>query len=132
MISQEVIAALLSWAVMLSGYPAPVRPPTIEYAPHAYFVRQACGGRECGAIGWYDNHGTIYIDRRLEDQDTAFTRGLMVHEIVHYLQDLSGRYDPTSCADHHRREREAYAVQREFIARAYGQAAFLRMRLWEC
>lgn len=130
--SPEVIAALLSWAVTLSGYPEPAYPPAIEYVPHAYFVEHVCGGRKCGAIGWYDNRRTIYIDRRLEGQDTAFSRGLMVHEMVHYLQDLSGRYDPTSCEDRHRREQEAYAIQREFIARAYGQAAFLTIHHWDC
>ena len=130
--STDAIAALMSWAVMLSHYPSPTHLPVIEYARHQFFVEHACGGKKCGAIGWYDNQGTIYIDERLKAQDTVSTRGLIVHEMVHYLQDLSGKFDPTGCRDSRLREQEAYAIQREFIARAAGQAAFLTVMFRDC
>ncbi len=130
--SPEAIAALLSWAVRLSPYPAPAQPPAVYFASRALITEKACGGRHCGAIAWYDNHGGIYIDERYHAEDTPFARSLVVHEMVHYLQDLSGRFDPASCADHRRREYEAHALQREYIAQAFGQVAYLRMALWEC
>ncbi len=132
MLEPEFIAALLSWAVQLTSYSAPAVPPTISYQPHSYFVEHVCKGKKCGAHAWYDNQGAIILDQRFEGVDSALTRGIIVHEMVHYLQDMSGKYDVGNCETYLLREREAYAIQREFIARAMGQAAFIRMRLWEC
>lgn len=132
MLEPQFIAALLSWAVQLSSYNSPPMPPTIIYQPHSYFVEHVCKGRECGAHAWYDNNGTIILAQRFEGVDSALTRGIIVHEMVHYLQDLSGKYEDANCNNYLEREREAFAIQREFIARAMGQAAFIRMRFWEC
>jgi hypothetical protein len=122
------IAALLSWAVLLSGYTEPEQPPGLEYKPHTFFVEQACGGQECSAVGWYNDAGVVYLDDRLRGVDDTFTRSLIVHEFVHYLQHLSGRFDSHSCADHIMREREAYSVQRTYAAEADGEPQFQLMR----
>ena len=60
------------------------------------------------------------------------TRSMLVHEMVHYLQDLSGRYDNSSCDDHARREREAYAIQREYGIKASGSVLYIRMIIPPC
>lgn len=60
------------------------------------------------------------------------TRSMLVHEMVHYLQDLSGRYDNSSCEDHAKREREAYAIQREYGIRACGSVLYIRMVTPSC
>jgi hypothetical protein len=52
--------------------------------------------------------------------------------MVHSLQDLSGRDDNSSCEDHARREREAYAIQREHGIRASGSVLFIRMVIPPC
>ena len=93
---------LLSWAVFLSGYPAPSVLPIIQYESHEYFVENVCGGRECRVIGFYADAGIIYIDE-LHKDDTS----LVVHELTHFLQDK----DMEPCA----REREAYHVQQQYI-----------------
>lgn len=123
-----LIAPLLSWAVMLSGYAEPAKPPTLEYRPHTFFVEEACGGDECSAVGWYNDAGVVYLDERLRRANDVFVRSLVVHEFVHYLQHLSGKFDSLSCADQIIREREAYAVQRIYVAEAHGQPQFQLMR----
>ena len=132
MLTNDTVAVLLSWAVHLSSYPPPADLPGVAYAPHGFFVEYACRGEDCKVLGWYNDRGVVYIDERLRDRDTVFTRSLMVHEFVHYLQDLSGKYDPGSCDHQIIREREAYAVQREYVAQAYGQAAFIRFQSLPC
>ncbi len=122
------IAALLSWASLISGYPEPDHPPTLEYQPHTFFVKEACGGQECKAVGWYNDKDVIYIDDRLRGENSTFISSLIVHELVHYLQDYSGKFNTFSCADQIAREREAYAVQREYVAKAHGEAQFQIMR----
>ncbi len=122
----ETVAILLSWAVHLSGYPAPEHPPRLEFVPRSFFVERVCHGRECDALGWYNDTGIIYLDARLETHDNVLVRSVMVHEFVHYLQHLSGDYGNT-CADQIAREREAYAIQRSYVAEAHGEFAFIRV-----
>lgn len=112
----ELLMALLSWAVTLSGYPDPGVPPLVVRAPHSFFTDAVCGGREpCPAFGWYNDAHMLFIDERL-NWDTSTTKGLIVHEMVHYLQHLNGKAG-FACARQLSREREAYAVQDEFLTR---------------
>lgn len=117
----EVYAVLLSWAVTLSGYPMPQQKAEIVRVPHAYLVERACGGRECKVMGWFPPGQTIYLDERLNPKDSLFAASVLVHEMVHHLQHEAGRLDPAkwSCENSIQLEREAYAIQREFLLR-YG------------
>jgi hypothetical protein len=128
----HLLKVLLSWAVTLSSYSAPNQLPMVEYKSESYFHAHACGGRPCSILAWYDNNGTIYMDNRLQQHGDVMTRSMLVHELVHYLQDLSGRFDNTSCEDHAKREREAYAIQREYGIRASGSVLFIRMVIPPC
>ncbi|WP_280151501.1 hypothetical protein [Piscinibacter sp. XHJ-5] len=125
----ELYAALLSWAVTLSGYPAPEKPPNIVRQPHAFFVEKACNGRECKVLGWYAGGTDIFIDDRLDPEKDLLASSIVVHEMVHYLQSVArGDNTPTggaafgampSCRQFIRWEYEAYGAQREYILR-YG------------
>ena len=119
---QTVIPILLSWASHLSGYPAPEQPPIISFQPHAFFVEHVCGNKECNAVGWYNDQNIIYIDERYREDDGVFASSLLVHELTHYLQHQSGKFDSHSCEDSLAREREAYHVQNSYILE--GQASF--------
>ena len=124
----DLYATLLSWAVTLSGYPAPSEPPVVIAKPHAFFVEQACNRQECKVLGWYAGGRNIYIDETLDPQNNLFASSVVVHEMVHYLQGVA-RGDAVvggaafhvtpSCEQSVHWEREAYGVQREYILR-YG------------
>lgn len=131
--STHMIAVLLSWTVHLSSYPHPGNPPIVEYRPHSFFVEHACLGNEkCRASGWYDNNGIVYIDERIKDQDDAVTRSVYVHEFTHYLQDLSRKFNNNDCADHQKREREAYSVQRQYLNKIAGRFVAVYMNYSPC
>jgi hypothetical protein len=125
----DLYAALLSWAVTLSGHPAPAEPPVVVPKPHAFFVEQACNGQECKVLGWYAGGKNLYIDERLDPQNNLFASSVVVHEMVHYLQGVARGDDvlkagaafstAPSCEQAVSWERQAYAVQREYILR-YG------------
>lgn len=125
----ELYAALLSWAVTLSGYPAPVEPPVVVAKPHSFFVEQACHGRECKVLGWYAGGKNVYVDETLDAENSLFASSIVVHEMVHYLQGVARGDDSLrsgaafqvapSCEQSVQWEHEAYAVQREYILR-YG------------
>lgn len=117
----ELYAILLSWAVTLSGYPMPDQPAEVQTVSHAYLVEHACNGRECKVLGWFPPGRTIYVDNRLNPADSLLAASIVVHEMVHHLQHEAGRIDPAkwNCENAIALEREAYAIQREFLLR-YG------------
>ncbi len=113
-----ILPVLLSWAVHLSDYPMPAQTPEIEFAPHSFFVENVCGGKECTAVGWYNDENVIYLDEKYRTADDTFARSLLVHELVHYLQHRSGQFESLSCVQSVAREREAYFVQNQYILTA--------------
>ncbi|HIF50773.1 MAG TPA: hypothetical protein EYQ42_04465 [Thiotrichaceae bacterium] len=118
----NLLTILLSWTVYLSSYPHPGEIPELYYKPHRFFVDNACAGNEkCRAAAWYNDQGVIFMDERIKDNTDAVTRSVVVHELVHYLQDLSGEYKDVDCDLYAKREREAYAIQRQYINKIAGR-----------
>lgn len=120
----ELLVILLSWASHLSSYSYPETPPEYQFKPHAFFVEHAClGDEKCNTGAWYNDKGVIYIDDRLQDWNDPMVRSVIVHELVHYLQDLSGKFSKKDCEEQLKREREAYAIQRIYLNRIAGRFA---------
>ena len=116
----ELYAILMSWAVTLSGYDVPLHQAEVVTVPHHYLVKAACNGRECKVLGWFPPGRKIFLDSRLNAEDSLYARSILVHEMVHYLQYASGNYgEPYSCEAVIEMEREAYRIQSEFLVR-YG------------
>lgn len=129
----ELFSALLGWAVVLSGYPAPDEAPQVVRVSHAFFVKDACGGRECKVWGWYAGGDVLYIDSRFDPASDLLASSVIVHEMTHYLQAKAGRLEhrasaalsgsaratSVNCELTIDLEREAYAVQQAYLVR-YG------------
>jgi hypothetical protein len=116
----DLYAIILSWALTLSGYPAPNAAPEVVRVPHADLIEKACGGRECKVLGWFPPGDRIFLDERLNPKDNLYASSILLHEMVHYLQHHSGRFPaPYPCATALELEREAYGIQREYLLR-YG------------
>lgn len=114
----STIAALLAWAVMLSGYPMPNRTLSVAFVTTDHLYDMACAGRQCKAMGWYGGGDVIYLDDRMDVENNLLHASVVVHEVVHWLQEDFMHKDQT-CPDFIVREREAYGVQRAFLL-AYG------------
>ena len=121
-----LLPILLSWAVTLSGYDAPTEMPQVQYEPHDFFVQHVCGGKECNAVGWYNDQDIIYIDKKYAEGEDSFATSLVVHELTHYLQHHSGHFDSQSCPDSIKREREAYRVQNDYLLMAQSSIDLIR------
>lgn len=117
---EELYAVLMSWAITLTGYQVPAQPPEVVTVPSSYLIQAACGGEQCKVLGWFPPGRRIYLDERLDPKDNLFASSVVVHEMVHYLQQEAGKFgDARSCENALAMEREAYAAQREFLLR-YG------------
>ena len=129
----KLLAVLLSWTVHLSSYPHPGETPEIIFKPHPFFVDTACNGNEkCDVVAWYNNEGIIFMDNRLEGNTDAFTRSVVVHELVHYLQDISGKHGEMDCDLYAKREREAYSVQKQYLNTIAGKFVAMYMNYPPC
>jgi hypothetical protein len=116
----EIYAIMMSWAVTFTGYPIPETHPDIAAVSHSYLVEQACGGRECKVMGWFLPGNTIYLDKRLNPKSSLYASAILLHEMVHYVQQQSGKLNARfSCETAIALEREAYAAQQEYLTR-YG------------
>jgi hypothetical protein len=130
-IMDELIAVMMSWAVTLSGYPAPAMLPQVRMVPHAVLMAQACGGQPCNVLGWFPPGEMIYLDDRLDLEGNLVADSILVHEMVHYLQQQARerevRQEPMmqtamrhpTCTSNVDAERQAYQAQREYLVR-YG------------
>jgi hypothetical protein len=108
------VAELVDWITAQSAYGPHLRhPPTFVFLSpdrirHA-FSGSAMGYRsETSSVRAAQTNGTIYLPE-------TFTLGrddyILVHELVHHLQDESGKQFECLAA----REREAYVLQTKFV-----------------
>jgi len=71
-------------------------------------------------MGWFPPGETIYLDERLDPEDSLYAASVVVHEMVHYLQyEARGGRGFSDCDSAIQLEREAYQAQRDFLLR-YG------------
>lgn len=107
----KLVAELLIAIHGLSDYPVPAEQPSVEFVAHEVLEREACGG-PCAIYGWYPPGQTIYLDDRLDPANDVGDRSILVHELVHYLQQESGPYTGhLNCGAWTQREGEAFDIQ---------------------
>lgn len=112
-----VIARLLAWLVIHSGFPQAAQPPAIEYRPAEFFAQHICGGQpDCTVHALYlEGTRTILLHDKARDLQDLRARSLVVHELVHYLQHLNGAWAQGDCQAWAERERQAFALQLKYF-----------------
>ena len=96
MVDDILLAMVMVWLVENTDYEMPEEPPIVE------FVEDICmaagGGRPCGIDAAYNPiNRTIYIDQENWENDPfekpgtnqAINTALLIHEVTHYLQDMT-------------------------------------------
>ena len=122
--SQELIPLLFAIMQRLTRYPLPEQYPTITYLNSAELNKLACDSK-CSVLGHYNgdyNGGlVIYLDDKLKPETNLFDRSVLLHEMVHYVQQLNLPSSKSElsvqdqCVLWYTREREAYAIQEAFL-----------------
>lgn len=117
--NDALLFVLLQWASWLSGYSMPDTLPEVQYKNHAWFVAKVCDGYECDTLAAYEK-GIVYLDKQFDTKKVEdFTKGIIVHELVHYLRHKYDSVFEFTCMEAAVREREAYRIQREFMTTMY-------------
>jgi hypothetical protein len=111
MISESLVAALLTAISGYTGYAIPGDPPHITTLPHDALAQQVCG-QPCQVFGFTSPNGDIVLDEGLKVGTDPVATSILVHELTHFLQIKSVAHpQPIDCRTWNDREREAFAVQ---------------------
>ncbi len=111
------IARLLTTAALLGGFPPATSAPPVQKMTQAALATMVCGG-PCPVLGAYMPGAGIFLSDGLDLDASPEDRSVLLHELVHYLQDLNRRYaDEERCDRYRDRELQAYAVQDKYLDR---------------
>ena len=116
----ESTTVLLSWIKARAPYdPAMIdglQSPRVKIRSHAFFEKIACHGskRGCHRIAWYNGGDTIFLRDDIDLSRLEGT-GLLLHEVVHYVQERSDKFAGENQCNRFRREREAYDLQKLYL-----------------
>jgi hypothetical protein len=112
----DLLPVLLEAVHRLSKYALPDELPPVHRVSHAKIEQLACG-KACAALAAYRPGEGIYLDEALQPESNVFARSVLLHELVHYVQDVSNELVAVRpCERWYRREQEAYAIQKRFLA----------------
>ena len=100
----------------VGGYPVPESFPEVHQIPHVELQQRFCKG-PCGVKAFYDPEEGVFIDEALDMTRDVHARSILLHELVHHVQAVSGRFDSmtNACARSNRAEAEAYRVQNRYL-----------------
>jgi hypothetical protein len=111
----ELVPALMNAIFQLSRYPRAVGVPEINRIPHDRLQQLVCGA-PCPALATYRPGEGIYLDEKLKPETSPFDRSVLLHELVHYVQEMNDAHAALKpCSRWYYREQEAYAIQKTFL-----------------
>ena len=115
MISDSLVAALLTAISGYTGYAIPGDPPHITVLSHEALTQQVCG-RPCQVFGFTSPNGEIVVDAALKIGSDPVATSILVHELTHFLQIRSVAHpQPVDCRIWNDREREAFEAQTRWL-----------------
>ena len=114
---QALVASLLLNVSSISGYSLPAVSPEVHLVPAAQIRQRVCD-KPCRARAFFVPGDGIFLDAALDLKGNFYERSILVHELVHFLQHVSGRFDGEKgdCARHSAEETEAYDIQNKYLS----------------
>ena len=118
----ELVESLLGLIPALTQYHHPDSQPPVTRVTRAQIEDTMCGGAACAMRAWYLPEHGIYLEDNLHPETDLFDRSVLLHELVHYLQELHGEgAELDACNRWYQREVQAYALQNRYLALAGSQ-----------
>ena len=118
----------------IAGYPLPNGLPAYHVLADADLQQRACG-RPCFVKAFYDPEQGIFLSRSTDFVGDAYGRSILLHELVHYAQNVSGRFDASlsPCELRASEEMAAYTAQNQYLAQQGDPRRIpLRMLTFNC
>lgn len=114
---QNLLVELFAAIQMVSAYPIPETMPEVHADPGAVMQQTICG-RPCPVKAYYHAESGVHFDQKMDLYGNVFERSILLHELVHYLQQTTGKYEtvPRYCRRKNAEELEAYMIQNRYLA----------------
>ena len=111
----ELVRTLGRAIDLLSRYKVPKEPPHIYRVPRAEMENYVCGSN-CNIQAYYKPGDGIFLVDTLQPEIDLMHRSILLHEMVHYFQDVVGAYgDRLTCDRWFQREIDAYNIQNRYL-----------------
>lgn len=113
----DLVDSLLSSIASLSNYDKPGKTPQVSRVSRAHIESTICRGK-CTVQAWYLPDEGIFLEDSLQPETNLVHRSILLHELIHFVQDLNAEgASMNACERWLHREREAYRMQNEYLAR---------------
>lgn len=115
----ELTRHLIRSASTISKYRMPEALPMVTRIERSELERRGCPEHapHCQVSALYEPARGIMIAADLKPETNLFHRSILLHELVHYLQDVSQELATASPCDRwYQREIEAYTLQNRFLS----------------
>ena len=90
MLTKSFLIWAMHFAAEVSGLGAPTVPPEVTFVSESAITE---GSGVESAFAYYDDFiNTIYMPSECYAMETLECKGVLVHEMVHYLQDINGKF----------------------------------------
>jgi hypothetical protein len=112
----ELVDSLLDTIARMSNYRKPDFMPRVSKVSRAEIESTVCSG-PCAVKAWHLPEAGIFIDDSLTPETDLVHRSILLHELVHFLQEVNGEgASMDQCSRWLHREREAYWLQNQYLA----------------
>jgi hypothetical protein len=112
----QLIDSLLDAITQLSNYRKPATLPQVIRVSRAQIERTICDG-PCAVKAWYLPGEGVYIDEDLHPETNLIHRSILLHELVHFMQEAGGEASALdACHRWVQREQQAYELQAQYLA----------------
>lgn len=118
----ELTRHLIRTAAQLSKYRLPDALPMVRRVERAELEQRGCPTHSphCQVSALFEPTQGVMMAAELKPESNMFHRSILLHELVHYLQEEGGELATASpCERWYQREIEAYALQNRFLASVY-------------
>jgi hypothetical protein len=128
---EATLESIIDAAVQLSGYSKPAAFLSEESVSPRQMSGMMCGGRKrCPVYAAYHDNDVLYVRSDIGEPNLA--DHLRFHEVVHWLQHHSGKFDGKDCQTLVTREREAYRLENRYIMEVQHGVALMVIPPFDC
>ena len=124
----SMVTELFATIHLLSGYPLPEHNPEISFVPLATMQQMICK-RACAVKAFYKPDQGVFIDEKIDVKDDIYSRSVLLHELVHHLQHVDGKFETldTPCHRWQAKEVEAYEIQHKYLKKMRVTRSFIAL-----
>ena len=125
----SMLAELFATIHMLSAYPVSESNPEVRFVPLATMQEMICNKRPCAVKAFYRPGEGVFIDEKIDVKDDTYSRSILLHELVHYLQHVEGKFEnlDTPCHRWQAKEVEAYEIQHKYLKKLRITRSFISL-----